>query len=143
MIIGIIFASVGAGMVTWSVLTLVESVGSHRWQTTEGVIIASRVHEEPGVEGLTYRPKVLYRYSVNGSEHVASRTKFGDGVSLSWSSPARQIVRTYPVGTAVTVHYNPADPADAVLEPGVNGWILSEIAFGVMFALVGLFSVFG
>jgi hypothetical protein len=57
-------------------------------------------------------------------------------------SDAQREADRYPVGAAVTVHYDPADPGRAVLVPGV-GW--SDLTTRLLLAgLLALFAlIFG
>jgi len=141
-LIGIIFAGLGAGVLAWSVWNLIKTAASRNWMTTQGVIVASDLRRSRDSEGgFLYRPEVSYRYTVDGSELVSARTRFGDRMSLSWSGPALKLVRRYAVGATVIVHYDPDDPGEAVLEPGVTGYILSGLFFGFVFALIGTLSI--
>ena len=88
--------------------------------------------------GITYRPEVTYHYTVDGREHLASRTRFGDRFGISFSAPAVRTVRRYPVGSSVTVRYNPEDPAEAVLEPGLNGFVLGSAALAFLFVAIAI-----
>ncbi len=65
-----------------------------------------------------WSPVVEYAYRVDGRDHHGARIAFGaevaGGRALAEATTAR-----YPKGSAVTVHYDPANPAFAVLEPRV------------------------
>ena len=88
--------------------------------------------------GPTYRAEIGYRYNVGEREFVGSRARFGDRIYLSWSKPALRLVRKYRVGTEVDVHFNPNDPSEAVLEPGLSGLVLAGLAFGSVFVAMGV-----
>jgi len=140
--IALIFTAVGGGFLAWIGLNFVYAVLSRGWPRTVGTIVVSDLQRSTDSEGgYSYRPEVTYRYSVNGQEFVASRTRFGDRLELSWSAPAVRVVRRYPVGAVIPVHYDPDDPADAVLEPGVNGLLFVGAAFGGVFTLLGVLAL--
>jgi hypothetical protein len=131
--------AIGAVLTVRCVLDVLSAVLSHRWPRTTGTIIASEVERSRDVEGgVSYRAHVTYRYVVDGRELEASRIRFGDRLEVSWSAPAAGTVGRYPVGTAVSVRYNPHDPKDAVLEPGINGLLLGSAVVAVPFLAVGL-----
>lgn len=67
-----------------------------------------------------YSANVQYTYQVNGTTYTGDRIRHG-GMSSSDSSQANADVARYTPGSAVTVRYNPVNPADAVLESGVGG----------------------
>lgn len=57
-------------------------------------------------------PDVAYSFMVGGLSYQGKRVSLGD-ISGRF---AEEAVRRYPVGAAVTVHYDPTDPTDCVLE---------------------------
>jgi Protein of unknown function (DUF3592) len=140
-LISLLFIVVGAGFVIWSVFGLVSAVLSRQWPSVPGTIVVSDLHRANDEGSYTYRPEVCYRYSVSGTEYVANVTRYGDGISLSTSKPAVKTVRKYPVGKLVTVHYNPHNPSEAVLEPGVNWLIAASFAMGAVFVVAGTFAL--
>ncbi|HPA71978.1 MAG TPA: DUF3592 domain-containing protein [Spirochaetota bacterium] len=97
-----------------------------RWPSTIGKVTASKVvqrtsqkslrrNDESSQATLSYHPVVEYEYTVDDKKYSSDR------LSLSVdqkSSPQRlePILKKYAPGTAVTVFYNPDNPADAVLE---------------------------
>ena len=102
------------------------------------MILVSDLQRSRDTEGgSTYRSDVSYSYEVSGREFVAARTRFGDRLELSWSAPALRIVRRYPKSSRVLVHYDPDEPSEAVLEPGVTLYVFGGLMFGAIFALLG------
>jgi hypothetical protein len=105
----------------------------------DGIVVVSDLQRSHGDEGgYMYRAEISYRYTVNGTEFVASRPRFGSRISLSWSAPAVRMTRKYPVGSHVTVFYDSEDPGEAVLEPGVTTFVWMSLAGGVMFLVLGV-----
>ncbi len=131
MVIGFFGAIAGAGL-------LVTGIASRRWPHVAGEITLSRadyeVRERDGVTSTDYSPTVEYRYSVDGREYHGNEINVrGHGTSLS---EVQAILAKYPAGRAVNVYYNPARPAEALLEPGAS-WstalvLLASIAFIVL-----------
>ena len=85
-----------------------------------------------------YRPRISYRYVVNGEEFVSTRTQFGDWIKLSWSGPARRTVQKYPAGSRVVVSYAPDEPEEAVLESGIHTTLLHALVFAGFFLAIGI-----
>jgi hypothetical protein len=107
------------------------------WPEAQAVITRSRVdstydREEAGLHNGTiviggsrddgrthkvlvtkFRPDIAYRYEVDGRSYAGSQTNIRK-VSRERDTVERLLAR-YPVGAAVSVHYNPADPAEAML----------------------------
>lgn len=60
-------------------------------------------------------PDIAYTFMVGGLSYQGRRVSLGD-ISGKFAEDA---VRRYRVGSVVTVHYDPADPTDCVLERGL------------------------
>lgn len=130
----ILFVTAGMFLFLRNVWLLLGAVESRRWPNVQGLVVASQVEDKTDSEGgRLYRPRVSYRYSVNGQDFVGERACFGDADYVGWALFARDIVARYRVRSPVTVHYDPSDPADAVLEPGLNGLLFSTLIFSIAF----------
>jgi hypothetical protein len=94
---------------------------SRKWNTTTGRVIASsleprRSHSSTGGYSTSYYPQVMYEYEVNGQKYLNNRLNFGRDVGSGFTGIAQQWIAKYPVGAMIEVHYDPNDPAQAVLE---------------------------
>jgi hypothetical protein len=88
---------------------------SQVWPSTAGIVIKSRV-EVSGGESTSVTPRIVYEYGVGGRTYQNDKLRPGD-IYLSISSGnAYDVVDRYPVGLAVEVFYNPANPAESALE---------------------------
>lgn len=109
------------------------------WQSTSGRILRSEVHDD-GDNG--YYPYVAYSYTVAGTRYEADRLALGVTMTKgNRDNPEiQQRLAAYPVGGQVTVHYNPRNPAKAVLEMQARanrGLLFSAI---LILLIVGIFS---
>lgn len=109
----VMWAFCGA-FILFGVIAAVDSVRDARkgirseiWPIAEGEIL--RAQKRRGSKNLK---RFEYRYVVSGQEYLGTRAAF---IRVPYSRP---LYRTYRSGQAVDVRYNPADPAEAVLEPG-------------------------
>ena len=83
-------------------------------------------------EGSGYRPwrtvfksRIVYSYRVAGQHYSADRVAFGATLTASLPSLVGGQSKRYLEGSKVDVHYDPANPAAAVLECRVRGlWVL-------------------
>jgi len=91
--------------------------------------------DNDGHTSTTYKPVVAYRYELMGLQYTGERIAFGANTFNRRKSD--EIIARYPVGQAVTVHYNPDKPEDAVLEAVVQGGTLSLI-IGIVLMGVGV-----
>ena len=110
---------------------------SPQWPQAQGVIEQSQVAESKTKGKTNYYADIRYQYDVGGTVHSSDRVAFG-GYQSPDRAPHEAVVARYPVGSAVTVFYQPEAPELAVLEPGASGssWIMP--GFGVAFAVVGI-----
>lgn len=89
---------------------------SQAWASSAGVVIKSRV-EVSGGETTSVYPKIVYEYGVGGQTYQNDNIRPGDDhYNAMVGSRAYDIVDKYPVGSAVIVYYNPANPAQSSLE---------------------------
>lgn len=141
-VIGLIFAAVGVGVLIWGVMTVGNAYASESWPTTTGEIVESRVDRRRSSGGsnrsssTTYHAEIGYTYTVDGTTYDGDRVNFGEYGSSN-SSHARSVVRRYPVGQSVEVRYDPADPATSCLEAGMSLSTWFVPGFGALFAVVG------
>jgi len=123
---------------------------SENWPTTEGQVVSSDI-----VTGIdwrrtgkdrrtytTYKPIVLYEYSVNDTKYSSNMVSFVGEDESEMQGHARRIVNRYPPGKKVIVYYNPDNPKEAVLETGVSPiTYVATLVMGIAFCAVGLWGV--
>ena len=85
---------------------------------------------------------VKVHVDVEGKDYTSTRVSFGQYQSSN-RGHAAGIVQKYPKGKKVDVHYDPASPGTAVLEPGVGGGAYIALLIGVVFVIAGGASVAG
>lgn len=86
--------------------------------TAQATVIDGEVAEIGGGEETTYRPRIRYRYLVAGREFGGDRYRFG--FSTGNRCYVDEIVQAHPAGSITTAYYNPADPAESLLSPGLS-----------------------
>ena len=86
----------------------------------------------------TYKADVQFEYTFSGAKLTGSTIKSGL-LQYNWRSPAERLCAKYPVGSECTVYVNPANPDDAVLEPG--GDKFSIVVVVLISAFLGLFGL--
>jgi hypothetical protein len=93
---------------------------SASFPTTTGRVYHSAVsvtHSSKG--GTHYYINILYDYEVDGQSFHGGTFRYG--MFSPGSAQAYAAVRAHPVGSEIKVYYNPGDPADSLLSPGVVG----------------------
>jgi hypothetical protein len=87
------------------------------WLSTTGTVLMSSVQTSYSGRSHSTYPVVVYVYTVNGQSHQSQRIRAGDQfLTVRVAGQAQATVARYPIGASVTVYYNPANPAESVLE---------------------------
>lgn len=133
-----VFLLVGGGLSWWGWNILQDARASASWPTVDGRVTRSEVSKSTDADGAdSYSPEVLYEYQVDDQSYENSTIKFGEN-SYSSRRRAEEIAATYPVGQRVTVSYDPIEPGQSVLEPGVTGGSYIVLGIGAVFVVVSL-----
>lgn len=143
-IMGAAFMVAGLVMLMIGGILLSKALDSADWPTAPGRIIASEVgsrrelrDSSSGSRSVTmYYADIRYSYSVEGADYTSERVSFGEPDSNT-SGPARSIVKAYPAGKEVLVHYNPDKPTEAVLQAGAKWTAYLLPGMGILFLIVG------
>lgn len=103
------------------------------WHLWKNIQMAKASTAWPGVDGLVtaaerkrialrMQPRVTYSYAVNGVNFTSNRVSFAAAIP---KKEIDNVLARYPVDQAVTVHYQPDNPAQAALEPGSGPHIIA------------------
>jgi hypothetical protein len=133
--------------VVWSGFTLtadwfvfrgaIRQVIAEFYATTTGYITHSGLKEHRGSRGrVDYAPDIKFRYEVAGQAFSGDRYRYGQGYTND--KFAARTIEVFPVGKVITVYYNPNDPADSLLQPGLMGVDLFSALFLVPFNMIVL-----
>jgi hypothetical protein len=142
--LGVAFFLLGAGLAIFGFVQRKKAKTAETWPTASGSIVSSRLDQSAHTEhddehtytSTSYRPVVEYTYEVGGKSHQGNRVFPGASMSYDHGT-AQGIVNRYQPGAIVTVHYDPADPTQAVLETKSKGGNLFLI-LGAGFAVLGI-----
>ena len=108
------------------------------WPLAEGTIISAQASRSRSSDGQSdYAPTITYTYTVASNTYNGTRIRFA-AVGGGDYSETRAILDKYPAGRPLSVHYNPARPAEAVLEPGEFGRSWGLVWAGAAFMAFGL-----
>lgn len=131
LILGIIVVCIGSN--TFS--GVAQSLRSDRWPRAAAHVTASVLHRDATDVAPRWSPAVEFRYSVGNTVYTSRRIRFLMA-PLYQRERAAEIVDAYSVGRAVTIAYNPANPGDSVLEPGLPPGALKQVLIAMF--LIGL-----
>lgn len=130
--LGCFFPVLSATAAWWLRIGWKRGNASMYWPTTQGDIVQSVVQRDSEAR---FFPQVQYTYSVAG-ERFQSDTITYRGHSLDLAT-AESYTARYPVGSRVTVYYDPDCPAISLLEPGVRrgAYVGGAVVLFVLFAV--------
>lgn len=136
----VMIALIGVRLVVAETERLEHYTALRDWATTQGTIIASRVI---GVRA--FRPEIVYQYQVESSVFTDSTSldppSFGGRNSKR--DAAEGVASEYPVGKAVTIHFNPKDPSDSRLKITAPWSVYGQLGFGAFLFGAGALLIAG
>ncbi len=93
-------------------------VASQSWPSTTGTVIRAFAETSSSGDGIiSYYPRIIYEYEVDGQRYQGKDLRASDRFMTKGMPQIKvmEIVDQYPAGTQVVVYYNPANPAEAAL----------------------------
>lgn len=131
-----LFIIAGFIAAVWGWLIIAKARKTRHWPVVGGVVEQSA----PTSEANDLLPHILFSYTVDGRTYQRV-LEFPGGTSPS-PEFATSYVRKYPVDAKVSVYYNPDQPDQATLEPGLTrgDWMIP--ALGVAAMAFGIFALF-
>lgn len=152
---------VGGGFLLWGLSARRKGdaweAAARSWPVAPGVVVSAYVGAGY-VEGTAmvtghlqdrgrhyHTPVVQYRYTVGAQEYEGNRLRFG-WLTCRTNAEAQRILAAYPVGRQLAVRFDPANPAESVLEVAAansNAMVgiicgAGAMAFGLVMLLISL-----
>ncbi len=149
-VIAIVLLGWGIWLTRGGIRGVADARASLNWPSTIGKIVSTTVVEErpvgtstgSGTRRTDYRPVVQYSYSVNGQNYSAGHRRFNDDlIAYGSTEKAEAAIEKYRVGQTVQVYYDPANPRNAVLEPGKAGPAWRGLTGGILCLLLTLIPI--
>lgn len=140
----LVFLIFGSGLLVAGFRDVSYAIKSHAWPTTSGEWV-QRQREDfdgPAPPGHVPAPEArigveyVYRYAVKGTQRFNNMRSFGQGPA-GGSRSDEEIAAHFPRGRSLQVYYDPTDPDQSTLVPGISPrvWILPGI--GMVLLLIG------
>jgi hypothetical protein len=115
------------------VRNLLRAKRSTAWPRIDATVIRSRCV----VASKGSRPKITYRYQVDGHTYESARVVVGVMAHVSGDGPER-LVQRYPTGATAAVAVDPDRPGYSVLVPGIHVHQIFVAAFTMAGVLMTL-----
>lgn len=90
------------------------------WPSIQGKVIEARLEEHANSDPedfsmANFRPVITYQYEVNGKVYNSNKTGM---IPMNYDQKtAQKKLDAFPLGSALTVYYNPEKPEEALLNP--------------------------
>ena len=99
---------------------------STSWPSVQGTITRAWIEvqehrDDDGDRTIRHYPRWEYEFVVSGMTYTGQNIDFSGTQSSMSESKAREELEQYPLNSEVQVFYNPSDPGEAALEPGLEG----------------------
>jgi Protein of unknown function (DUF3592) len=137
---GAIAIAIGVALYVSQFRQGLRATASKRWPVSPGTVVASALQKSPDGRW-RYRAAVQYRYRAGGKEYQSDRIFWGgnEGRQKHMAS----VIAAYPQGAKVSVHYDPQNPAEAVLDPAQNIGSRPLVLYAMAMIALGLFVLTG
>ncbi len=95
-----------------------KAVRAKYWPTTTGTIVSAAQVTKSAGKGFSHGVEFDYIYRVGPQEY---RSKHYKAIDDTFGTPEwRKAVSQYQADTRLTVHYDPKDPKDSAIDPGLT-----------------------
>jgi hypothetical protein len=123
---------------TFSVIGVTKAIITKSWPKIKGSIISTEVKEVKSFKGATkFAPVVHYSYTFNNEEFISD--KYSSTLARGSSIWADEVISHYPDNSAISIYYNPQNPKESVLDPGLhadNYWRVILSSFFIFVVLL-------
>ncbi|GEM_PF-3545641 len=124
--------------ITKGATSFITAASSSRWPVAQGRVTESTLRSV-GNENPSMEPAITYFYAVNGASFTG--TAISPGLAFQSADLARTVLSRYPTRSIQNVYYQPDNPANAYLEPGIQPCSFLNLLLGVGAFLFGGSSV--
>jgi hypothetical protein len=137
---GAIAIAIGVALYVSQFRQGLRATASKRWPVSPGTVIASALEKSPDGRW-RYRAAVQYRYRAGGKEYQSDRIFWGGNEGRQ--KHIASVIAAYPQGSKVSVHYDPQNPAEAVLDPAQHIGSRPLVLYAMAMITLGLFVLTG
>ncbi len=131
LLFGVLFANVGYS-------TYKKAVETENWPSVMGIVLESRVIEDTQDTDTSYQPYIKYSYVVDNKQYINTVIYPGDIINSGSYDSIKNFVDKYPERSQVPVYYNPNNPQDSVLIPGVSTGHIIILGIGIFFLVLSI-----
>ena len=146
-LMGSCFVLVGIGTGAFFVYRILQGVTSAGWPFAIGELESTELEhviyngtDSGGGADLASAWVVNFRYSysVSGKKYTGSRVTWSDGINKTMRA-LRKLQKKYQGKSLIQVYYNPKNPNQCVLVPGLSLFNFTPLITSTLFILAGLY----
>ncbi|MHC6202997.1 DUF3592 domain-containing protein [Breznakiellaceae bacterium SP9] len=110
------------------------------YSTTDGTVLSAKMtnytirsRDSKGRRRTStyYEPIMEYSYTVGGKKYTSASVRFGGGEYASTSREDIEKIVNRPVGSPITVFYNPDKPDESFLDKKASGYLTGAVTFAL------------
>ena len=149
LLVGSCFILVGIGLSAFLVLKISKALSSTKWPSVIGQL------DSADLKLVVYRGRdggsadeasalvvdFSYKYSVEGRDYDGKRVTYSDAINKTVGS-LKRLQERYLGKNQIQVYYDPNQPGESVLIPGINIFNFTPLITSCLFILVGIFVIF-
>ncbi len=148
LIIGSCFVLVGAATGAFFVYRISQAISSTRWPSVVGelesaelkeVIYRGRQAHGGADEASAWVVNFRYAYTVADKEYSGSRVTYSDSINKTMPEALRRLEEVQRGESLIRVYYNPRNPKQSVLVPGLSLFNFTPLITSTLFVMAGLF----
>jgi hypothetical protein len=129
---------IGIGLSIKGVFVYNEDKDSETWPQAPGIITHSNLGEEENDEGeIRYFADIKFQYSVDSVIYTNDRLSYWRILGSDPTKFDKKLLK-YPLNKKVIVYYNPENPKQGYLEPGISFGSFIYLIFGFLFILISM-----
>ncbi len=137
--LALVLGLLGGGLLVSGVMLARRALASRSWPEVAGKITSVNMSRVWIGRSTLYYPDIRYEYTVNEARLPGSQIGFASTLpGFSHGAAIYALQRTYPRGHRVLVRYNPVDPGDSVLEPGIRAGLRTLLGAGTMLIVLAI-----
>jgi hypothetical protein len=129
LIVVIYMTGAGIVLIIWQQRLISEDFARHAWPTTEATVTQTEITGERA-----FNPEIICRYEIDGQVYLLASDLHTPafGRKRTRKQTAEIILREYPLGSHVLIHYNPDQPDQAYIKTGPfwNNYVI--LMFGLL-----------
>ena len=111
------------------------SLASQRWPRVSARVLESSVYEDGRDVARRWEPDVVYQYTIGDQTFTSRRIRFLMP-PIYQEEQAAKISDLYRQGRVVQVAYDPSNPRESVLQPGLPPGTLKQILLAVFLVAI-------